>query len=181
MANYQEFILLTGILLIVIYLVNLFIARSMTNYHKIFVQYQVNPIYFKILSTDLGKAKSKCYLANRQVVGSPDVIFKHRLFNRYIIGESKGRLHYQHTRYYEYYQLTLYMGVLRENYKFTKVTGKLCYKDMLNDVSFDKRVYASLLDIAPEISPSLKRGRPINPQPLQNRISIQLPNQQIIY
>lgn len=75
--------------------------------------------------------------------GKPDVVFKHH--KRLIVGEFKKASIRGRVRRRDYYQITLYMGMLQRKHPRAEIEGRVLYANERRDVEFDPQLYQELL------------------------------------
>lgn len=102
------------------------------------------PWYYKTISIDIGGAKGR-YYRYKNIIGVPDAVFKHCLLPIYIVGELKGRsVINEHMRQYEFGQLMLYIGMLKNIHWLSSVKGRLAYKNSIIYVNFDPVIFKDI-------------------------------------
>lgn len=89
-----------------------------------------------------GKSADKPLFADG-LSGDPDVLFQHG--RCWIVGEFKSATFRGHIRRRDYYQTTLYMGMVKTLHPRAEVEGRLVYANERRAVTFDPELYRTLL------------------------------------
>jgi len=110
----------------------------------------VNIKRYQLIGSDVGGSTNQVTLRNKLVIGSPDALFKCKSAKKYIIGEFKSRRYRNHVKKRERYQVILYTGVAREQYRTNDIEGVIRYKDRTVSVPFCEDTYRWLLGLVPE-------------------------------
>lgn len=127
---------------------------------------------YKLISTDLGKQASRIQLSRLGIRGIPDAIFSMSTAKELVVGEFKSRRHRGIVRYYEFYQLMLYMGHLQAKKPSHTVRGVLAYADSKVAITFDKAVYEGLVEMRSEMKSALIKKKIPDKRPLHRRMKI---------
>lgn len=162
------------LLLVALVIGILLFVWTVSNPSDIYRQFNVSPIWFRIISTDLG-GKDTPPIRGDGLIGKPDVIFKFRFFPYYIVCDYKSGSLLGRVKPADYYQVILYMGIFtKSNPGF--VTGRLSYKSSVAKFGFDKRLYRRLLSLLPEAELLLNGRAFTGAKPLSSRYRVKFPN-----
>lgn len=126
-----------------------------------------------LISTDLGKVRSKIFLRRDGVTGVPDAVFESAGKKEVVAGEFKSRSFKGYVRYYELYQLMLYMGHLQARYPSHAIRGHLAYAD--NNVViifFDQALYDGLMSMKRELQAASRTRNIPSAVPLHKRMTV---------
>jgi hypothetical protein len=135
----------------------------------IFDLFMISPNDYRLIGADIGGSRKTIYLGNQEVVGAPDAAFLHRHSPRGHVGEYKSRTYGGRCYQRERYQITLYMGFLKEQYGLFAVTGTIRYSDQSFAIAFDEQLFERLKALVPEVRQAQSREVPPNAIPLHKR------------
>lgn len=124
---------------------------------------------YRVIGTDLGGSKDQLYLRADGLTGAPDVAFFSSRRDHWVAGEYKSRKYRGQVRPHERYQVVLYIGMLRSQFRTQKVTGAIRYRDRYIEIHFDPELYRKLVNMAPELIQAEKTWRPPNKKPVEER------------
>lgn len=100
----------------------------------------------RLIQADMGRdhnlPENKVIFADG-LSGKPDVVFQHDA--RLIVGEFKKAKVRGRIRRRDYYQVTLYMGMLQRKHPRAVIEGRIVYANERRDVEFDPQLYQELL------------------------------------
>jgi hypothetical protein len=122
----------------------LFIHKPSSNL-GIFKAFGISESDYVLVSSDLGGRTNNVKLSYKGVVGQSDSIFKSRKANYYLAGEFKGRKYKGRVRLYEYYQATLYAGIVAKTYR-SKCDPVIGYTNQTQVFKFDEKVFKALVN-----------------------------------
>ncbi|WP_028113089.1 hypothetical protein [Ferrimonas kyonanensis] len=125
-----------------------------------------------LLYTDLESDKLPKSISRDGVRGRPDAIFFNPFRWRLLVVEYKSRSHRGNPgiKAYEFYQVQLYIGMMRRWYK-PPIQGLLQYRDGREVVHFNPEVYANLVGpLRDELLHYERVGVIPNPNPLHRRL-----------
>lgn len=166
---------LIALALVVLILVAI-VGRRSKDIHATF---GLSPSRYEILSSDLGKHKTRKTLRRNGVNGIPDAIFKSLRGKVIVIGELKARKARGMVKYHEFYQLTLYMGHAASLNPGFEVKGVLAYSDGHFDLAYDPDVYNALMGLRSEAWDVLKTKRISDSRPLHKRMDVRRSNRRV--
>lgn len=130
---------------------------------------------YNIVSADLGDVCQRQRLFGFGLVGEPDAVFRSRSIwkQEWVVGEFKSRHHKGYVRPNELFQVMLYMGLVREHYRASRVRGVLQFADKDVLVKFDAALFDALIDVREEMLRVFERGvPPVSLVPLQERMDV---------
>lgn len=143
---------------------------------EVYEKFGVSSKTFKLISSDLGKRKSRVFLRRKGVTGVPDAVFEATRGKELVVGEYKSRTHKGYVRFNELYQVMLYMGHLQARYPSYTIRGCLAYADQRVSIAFDPQLYQGLMDVAPEVKKALRKRTVQDALPLQKRMPVNTMN-----
>ena len=109
----------------------------------------LDPATCRVLASDLARHRSRPSLVADGLAGSPDALMRERREGTIIVGETKSRHYRGRVTPYEYYQVTLYLGMAKRLYR-RPVRAILLYGNgRLVPLEFDEDLYRSLLAVIP--------------------------------
>lgn len=153
----------------------LYRSSSQSAENEIHAKFGLSNSKFKLISTDLGGKNPKLRLSAMGVGGIPDAVFESRKSKVIVVGEMKARKLKGGVRLMEFYQVIIYIGLLRQLYPNHAIEGILGYNGALVRVAHDQELFNALIGLRAEILTSLKNKKPSNPRPLHKRIQVRLP------
>ena len=127
------------------------------------------PIHYIFLGADIGGYTKGYQLRRYGLIGAPDAVFFDVLSLRYVVAEYKSRKLTKEVNWREFYQVTLYAGMLNRIY-LRKPKIVICYAGgELKEVKYRKDNFKKLLKLRTEVSYAKQHWRPKIPIPLQSR------------
>jgi hypothetical protein len=150
----------------------LYFLKKKSASSELYSQFGIRESTHKILSTDLGQSASRIRLSRFGINGIADAVFKAVSRKEILVGEFKSRKYRGVVKLYEFYQVMLYMGHLRDKYPDHEVKGCLAYADGMVTVFFDQDVYQALVNLRGEYWASVKKRGPVNTIPLHKRVKV---------
>lgn len=165
---------LAGLVAVFVVVLYLFFQRQSDK--EIYDKFGISSQVFNLVSSDLGKRKSRIFLRRNGVTGVPDAIFEATRGKQLVVGEYKSRTHKGYVRFNELYQVMLYMGHLQARYPSYTIWGCLAYADQRVSIAFDPELYQGLMDVAPEVKKALRKRMVQNSLPLQKRMPVNTMN-----
>ena len=109
----------------------------------------LDPASCRVLASDLARHGSRPSLVADGLAGSPDALMRERREGTIIVGEAKSRHYRGRVTPYEYYQVTLYLGMAKRLYR-RPVRAILLYGNgRLVPLEFDEDLYRRLLALIP--------------------------------
>jgi hypothetical protein len=110
----------------------------------------LDPARYRVLGADVGNFATPFGVQADGLIGRPDAVFISCDRAEVIIGEVKSRHHRGRITEYERYQMTLYLGAVRQRFRHQSVRGLLRFHDVVIDLRFEERTYQHLLSLIPE-------------------------------
>jgi len=130
--------------------------RSDSHGARICRLFDLDPVEYELVGTDLGGSRHKVYLKADGLVGVPDVVFRHRSTRAILIGEAKSRRFNGSVSRYEEYQVVLYMGLAWHRYR-VPVSALIRYGcGQLVPLELDPDAYSSLVRLIPRYREAAK-------------------------
>jgi hypothetical protein len=116
---------------------------------RLAAEFGLPPAGYRLLGADVGGHARPYFLEADGLRGVPDAVFEAP--DELLVGDVKAR-HFRGTvTAYERYQMTLYVGMLRQRFPGRAVRGAIRYRDTVVPVPFDEHLYRWLLSRAPEL------------------------------
>jgi hypothetical protein len=146
---------------------------------QIFSLFNLSEGKYELVSSDLGKGHPRRRLGGFGLGGEPDAIFKGKRTGQIVVGEYKNRKHKGLVRRREFFQVQLYLGLIRESFGTQNVVGILAFNDGLVQIAYDHEVFLALVGLRGEVLTSLQKKKAQDKRPLHRRINIASRNQRI--
>lgn len=143
---------------------------------EVFSRFGVSESTHQLLGSDLGGSTKGIRLSRYSINGMADAVFASKRAKELVVGEFKSRKYKGRVRYYEFYQVQLYMGHLAEKYPGHTIKGCLAYADGRQPVNFDPAVYEGLIAMRGEVVATLRNRKTANSVPLHKRIGVATKN-----
>lgn len=106
------------------------------------------PFYYNVINHDLGENPKPYYVWYKNLVGTPDVLFKLCILPYWIVGEAKSRSIASSTKQNKYplllreeYQMMLYLGIIKRKYPYSIVTGVFKFKDQTYPLKYKNKEF----------------------------------------
>ena len=164
-----------ALLIVVAVAVLLYLALQGKSRDDIFSTFGLSASEYELISTDLGKGHPRKRIGLRGVGGEPDAIFQHRRSGKLVVAEFKSRRWARRIRPREYFQVVLYIGIARAEFRTNNVVGILAFNDKSFEIEHQSELFSSLIQLRGEVLTSLKRKRALNSRPLLSRARFSLP------
>ena len=110
----------------------------------------LDPARYRVLGADVGDFATPFGVNADGLIGRPDAVFISCDRAEVIIGEVKSRHHRGRISEYERYQMTLYLGAVRERFRHQSVRGLLRFHDAVVESRFEESTYQRLLNLIPD-------------------------------
>ncbi|MBM3105748.1 hypothetical protein IIE18_11405 [Pseudomonas sp. V1] len=153
----------------------LYLALKGKSKDDIFRTFGLDSTSYELVGTDLGKGHARKRISAHGVSGEPDAIFRHKRTGRLIVCEYKSRRWNRRMRPREYFQIVLYVGISREQFRTDDVIGILAFKDKTLEIEHNPTLCASLIQLRGEVLGSMKSKKALNSRPLLSRARFPVP------
>lgn len=163
------------LLIVLAVAVLLYLALKGRSRDDIFSTFGLSTSEYELISTDLGKGHPRKRIGWRGVGGEPDAIFQHKRSGKLVVAEFKSRRWAKRIRPREYFQVVLYIGIARVEFRTNNVVGILAFNDKSFEIEHQSELFSSLIQLRGEVLSSLKRKRALNSRPLLSRARFSLP------
>jgi len=110
----------------------------------------LDPAGYRVLGADVGEFARPFGVRADGLIGRPDAVFLSRDGTEVIVGEVKSRHHRGRITEYERYQMTLYLGAVRQRFRRHSVRGLLRFHDVVVESRFEESTYQRLLSLIPD-------------------------------
>jgi hypothetical protein len=105
---------------------------------------------YRVLGADVGNFATPFGVQADGLIGRPDAVFISHDGTEIVVGEVKSRRHRGRITEYERYQMTLYLGAVRQRFRRQSVRGLLRFHDAVVESRFEESTYQRLLNLIPD-------------------------------
>lgn len=124
---------------------------------------------YSLQATNLIWAKRSTRLGRYKLRGNPGTIFLKKGGRAAYVCRYNPRLFKGRPKVRERYQMLLYMGLVKEQYKLEDIKGAIRYQDHLELINYEPTIYKDLLDLKDEYREAIQEWITPNKQPLFKR------------
>lgn len=112
----------------------------------------LSPILWRITSADVGGRRGRSFSGlgaiGVVILGKPDLVASHRLFPRVIVADFKSAKGRDAPTPYEFFQMQLYIWLMRAEYPLRFVLARIVYRESAIDVRRHEPTIRSLISFS---------------------------------
>jgi len=147
----------------------LWLARSFFIRRALFKLCGVPTSSYRLLGSNLTWLKRSIKLTKDNLFGTPSTLFLKKNGETAFVCQYNSRNFNGNPKVRERYQILLFMGIIKEQYKLENIKGAIRYNDHLEFIKYESVVYKNLLALQDEYNEAIQEWEAPDIQPLFKR------------